>query len=122
MSVLSLFLIVCYTYTVYGGGCKVNSKGTRLNNAIYACRGEFTGGIESSSAQGVCDSDYQICSRSEVNTYITYDTCANLPTGNNQFFAAKESSNGNNICNNDENDGSDGQGTNGICFTLYLLC
>ena len=73
---------------------------------MYACDGTFSGGMEDSSTEAICNIDdgYHVC-RSAIEAYkdgLTYSACSSLP-GDSMYFA-QETSNAEAACYSDSTD------------------
>lgn len=72
-----------------------------LGNAIYACRGTFSGGMEDESTTSICNTDdgFHICQDAIEASYhgLTYSDCSNSISQDEVYFL-QETSAGNALC------------------------
>ena len=85
-----------------GTGCKNSYQEKEVvANKIYACSGVFSGGV-SNGGEELCADGYEICQTGVMSAHLglTESLCksSSIFTNTNQFFASKQSSNGNWIC------------------------
>ena len=72
----------CYDFNEYGAP------------GVYACKGTFSGGMESTSAKALCSDGYDICRATRAKDLgMAPSMCNNIP--NTEVYFAQETSNNN---------------------------